>query len=297
MSSKKKRFPILLSWLGNFLAVAGIVFVVSQLISYKSQLTLFEYSSSIWYILIGLSFIYGLSSSLLALAWKNLLSYFNSHVSLKWAYQVHGMSQLAKYVPGNVVHFASRQAMGLGSGVDGWALAKSSIWEIILLASAGVFYTLLIIPSILPASLATPIYASALIFVMLTLIFSKTYLKRSLFFALLSYLAFLFIPGMIFAFLIFYTTPELSAEFELTTRLLCSFVAAWLVGLFTPGAPAGLGVREFILFFLLKNVIPEQNLLLVVLLSRIVTVGGDILYYISASTIPRLFERKNGIKS
>ena len=61
---------------------------------------------------------------------------------------------------------------------------------------------------------------------------------------------------------------------------------AWLAGLLTPGAPAGIGVRELVLVLLLKGIVPEAELLLAVLLSRLVTVGGDLLFYLVAMAIP-----------
>jgi len=45
-----------------------------------------------------------------------------------------------------------------------------------------------------------------------------------------------------------------------------------------PGAPAGVGVRELVLLFLLKNVVAEAELLLAVVLGRLVTVMGDLLF-------------------
>jgi uncharacterized membrane protein YbhN (UPF0104 family) len=62
-----------------------------------------------------------------------------------------------------------------------------------------------------------------------------------------------------------------------------AFVVAWLVGLVTPGAPAGVGVRELVLMALLKGLVPEDDLLMAVLLSRVVTVGGDGLFFLVVS--------------
>jgi hypothetical protein len=65
-----------------------------------------------------------------------------------------------------------------------------------------------------------------------------------------------------------------------------AYVVAWLAGLVTPGAPAGVGVREMLLLLFLKGLVSEIDLLLVVLLGRLVSVVGDLLFFLAAFTIP-----------
>ena len=73
---------------------------------------------------------------------------------------------------------------------------------------------------------------------------------------------------------------------SLPVSLLCgAYVIAWLAGLVTPGAPAGIGVREAVLLFLLGNVLPHADLLLAVLIGRMVTVFGDTIYFAISSFI------------
>jgi uncharacterized membrane protein YbhN (UPF0104 family) len=62
-------------------------------------------------------------------------------------------------------------------------------------------------------------------------------------------------------------------------------VLAWLAGLVTPGAPAGMGVRELVLLFMLNGIVIEEDLLMAIVLSRIVTVMGDVLYFTVAFMI------------
>jgi uncharacterized membrane protein YbhN (UPF0104 family) len=56
-------------------------------------------------------------------------------------------------------------------------------------------------------------------------------------------------------------------------------VVAWLIGLITPGAPAGAGVRELVLYALLRTSIPQTDLLYVIVIGRIVTILGDVVFY------------------
>ena len=62
-----------------------------------------------------------------------------------------------------------------------------------------------------------------------------------------------------------------------------AYTAAWLAGFVTPGAPAGLGVRELVLVFLLDGHAAEPDLLPAVVLSRVVTVLGDTFFFGAAA--------------
>ena len=61
-----------------------------------------------------------------------------------------------------------------------------------------------------------------------------------------------------------------------------AYVIAWLAGLVTPGAPAGIGVREIVMYALLHTLISQSDLLTAIVLARIVTVAGDLLFYLLA---------------
>lgn len=54
----------------------------------------------------------------------------------------------------------------------------------------------------------------------------------------------------------------------------------------TPGAPAGVGVRELVLLLLLKGLAADTDLIMAVLLGRLVTVIGDLLFFMATFLIP-----------
>ena len=57
---------------------------------------------------------------------------------------------------------------------------------------------------------------------------------------------------------------------------------AWMLGFVTPGAPAGLGVREAVLLGLLGPVLGEPAALLLSLQLRLATLGGDLLLFVAS---------------
>jgi len=231
----------------------------------------------------ALAAIAGLSNILLALGWRNLLAALNVAVRLPWAIWAYAVSQLAKYVPGNVFQFAGRQALGLAAGLPGWPLAMSAVLEIALLALCGASYGLLLLPLLTPIVSGTGAelaFAGAAIALTISIAWRK---DAAL--AILYYLAFLGVAGVLFAALLVIAGNEATVLRYGVPTVAAAYVVAWLAGLLTPGAPAGVGVREAALLLLLGDANDTSALLLAVLLARMVTVTGDLLFYASSYLI------------
>jgi uncharacterized membrane protein YbhN (UPF0104 family) len=271
-----------LHWTGSALALTGIAFVALRLRDYGGQIDCSRFDVTAWSIVGSFALIYGLLNLMLALAWWNLLGYFGANTAKCWAFKIYGISQLARYVPGNIFHLAGRQAMGMAAGVSGWPLAKSSAWELGLISFTGGIFGLLALPLISPA---IPVVVGLGLFAVTVagvVALLRHYLGPLVASALGWYIGFLAISGMLFVGLV----DLVSVHTKLPWMSLCgAYVIAWLAGLVTPGAPAGLGVRELVLLFLLKGVVAETDLVLAVVLGRVVTVGGDFGFFLTASLI------------
>ncbi|TYO96597.1 hypothetical protein LX24_01066 [Desulfallas thermosapovorans DSM 6562] len=96
------------------------------------------------------------------------------------------------------------------------------------------------------------------------------------------YVVFLALSGTVFAIVLYLIVPTGSAINSVFTGICGAYVVSWLAGLVTPGAPAGAGVREFVLFAILHTVVSEADLLAAIVLGRSVTVVGDVVYYLIA---------------
>jgi hypothetical protein len=57
------------------------------------------------------------------------------------------------------------------------------------------------------------------------------------------------------------------------------FSLAWAIGFVTPGAPAGLGVREGAMMFMLSGMAPEDATLLLITAARIATLAADAVWF------------------
>ncbi len=269
----------ILHWGGSLLAVAGIAFVALRMRSYADSIDLSVYGFASYMILAACALVYGGAEFLLAKSWHFVLKFLNLHVNAVWALHTYGTSQLAKYVPGNIFHFAGRQALGMAKGLPGMPLLRSTVTELFVQLAAGAFFAFMALPGyfawISPLmALFLFIIASAIACLLIRKLFG-----RFMVFAFLSDIGFLLISGLAFTVVL-----QLSLGGSLPDNIdrltVCgAFVIAWLAGFVVPGAPAGAGVRELVLLFFLKGKVPEAELLLAVIVSRAVTVAGDVIMY------------------
>lgn len=268
---------------GFIIAISAIFYVGYQLSEYGDQISFYKFSITQWASILVLAIVYALANSFLAFAWKSILKSFLVTISQACALKIFGLSQLAKYLPGNIFHLAGRQALGMAHGISGIALVKSAIWELGLIATVGSLFAILVIPLTYP-TLNQFLFNSLFIFVIAIFgwIVSKS-LSREILIAYILYLIFLIISGAIFAGIV--TLISDSTYAINYVYVVSAFVIAWIAGLFTPGAPAGIGVRELVLLFLLKGMIADADILLAVVIGRLVTVVGDLFFYLYALTI------------
>ena len=271
----------LFRWIGSGLSVVAVVFVIDKLKNYGDQID-FTAFATLAFPILGLAVVYGLANSLLAFAWKELLTYFGEHISAPLAIRIYGRSQLAKYVPGNFFHFFGRQALGLEAGLSGWPLAKSAVWEVGILIFAGSTFITLILPYFIkgfPVSLAFLFFS----IVVLTLTWvSNHWFSKRIAKAMGWHLVFLILTGTIFLTVLLLIAPAEISSGPVLVFICASYVVSWLVGFVTPGAPAGAGIREVALFALLRPFFSEPDLLSAVIFGRIITLGGDVLFYLSS---------------
>jgi hypothetical protein len=273
------NWKILLHWLGSALGFTGVFFVGLRLYEYWNGIDHSRFDTATWSFVLVLAFVYGASGLFLASAWKSILKHLGVPTSFIWSAKVYGVSQLGKYLPGNIFHFAGRQALGMSANISAVTLVRSSVWELGLICTAGATFSILVIPIYIND--LTNIYFA--IFWLAAVGGSAFFLgikwDREIRNAFLLQIIFLGISGFVFTILLGVFSDATFIRNSGVLVFIGAYVVAWLAGLATPGAPAGMGVREMVLIFLLGRSVPESELLPVVILSRFVTVAGDALFF------------------
>jgi hypothetical protein len=246
---------------------------------------------------------YGLGSLLLSAAWTRLLHWVGEDgARFRACHAVYGRTQIAKYLPGNVFQYAGRQLLGGRAGLTQLGMAAASIYEILaFLLAAGALGALGMLvldisagDQLTPVRLGLILAGGAGLLIGATLaaprvarlagvergLFDGGSLWRDLLPAFAAYGAFVVLMGLILAALVAVafgipSTRELGI-------VIAGFAVAWVAGFVTPGAPGGLGVREAVMLLFLAPIVGESVGLVSVLLFRIVTVLGDLLFFVTA---------------
>ncbi len=267
-----------LSILGSLLAATGIAYVGYRLIQQAPELSLFTTAS-----LAALSTAactYTAALYLLALAWKRILNHLGIFPDLRWVLVCYSDYQVSKYVPGNVANIVGRQVQGARKGYEHKSLAFSTAIELAgMLLCCGVFWVMWLLLQA-DAGPAVSVLAGLACFSCACLVVGF-FGSRDLLVVGLCQMAFLAVSGAIFSGLVLWVAGDpLGQGASAVIPLICVFNAAWLVGVVTPGAPAGVGVRDGLLLSWTTAMIHSDKLAFVVLLSRLSTILGDLLFWL-----------------
>ncbi len=285
MSSGQKRWLLrLVNIAGAGLAVWATVLVVQNLVDYMGQIETSGFGPLFWLGMVLLGVVYGFISILLARAWWQTLRALGVESSFRISLRIYGVSQMGKYIPGNVAQVIGRQAMAQAAGYDGLAVGKSAIVEVLLLCAGAFAFAMVAAPVIFPD---WPMLAGIVLFAVVSLML--WYLLGSVWnfsmqraFGLL--IAFLFLAAAVFCGLLTLSQP---IPLSLLPLVIGAYTAAWLIGYVAPGAPAGIGIREVALTWLLGEWFSASVLTLVVVLGRLVTTLGDLFFVVIAYSYGR----------
>lgn len=251
---------------------------------------------------------YSLIMPLSAMAWRRLL--LDMKVTRSWSELciIMSVTQLAKYIPGNVGQHIGRAAMSIGRGIPLRPYGISVVSEAVLAVVAATLTGLLgcglsgmsgELLKHLGATALPPIAILALVLVFVLALFLARRLlprllrsmaprqsadstqltlprNRTLALALAVYILNYVVFGTGITTMVILLLPGQPAQWLLLTGC---FALAWVVGFFAPGAPAGLGVREGLMLGLLQFNYSSPEALLIVIALRLATTVGDILCF------------------
>ncbi len=282
----QSRYKRLVSIVGFALGITGAFFVGFKLYDYIDEVNFRTLGFLKVLYLSLLPFIYGISGILLAVSWRNILTFTGKSTDTYFAIKTYGISQIAKYIPGNIFHLASRQVIGAGYGIPHSALAKSAFFEILLLVVSGSLFLPLVLPFLFKSLSAYFVVFLFTIAVLSAYFLIGKFINNFLAKSLGLHVLFLCISGLVFFAVLVILLDDINTFSGGISYIIGVYVIAWLVGLVTPGAPAGVGIREIVLLFLLNSTVPESVLVLSIVCNRIVTISGDLIFYLLSSALP-----------
>ncbi|MEM8638512.1 MAG: lysylphosphatidylglycerol synthase domain-containing protein [Cyanobacteria bacterium P01_G01_bin.54] len=214
--------------------------------------------------------------------WGLILRQLQQSVSLTWAIRVYLITNLAKYLPGNVWHFYGRvKATTAEQGATGAIATLSVILESLLMAAAALGVAILSFPSdhwplqglalVLILLAVQPRWLNPLIRLASRLKKTRQAPKKLLVYPLLPLAGEgIYIVLRAGGFLL--TLAALNAlTLQQLPQLTSAFTLAWLLGFVLPGAPGGVGVFEGTLIALLPPDWIAGELLVAIALYRLIS--------------------------
>lgn len=267
-----------------------------------SDLDLSEFGSYLNSRVLGVACIvallYGAGLYLLAFAWSACLQKCSRNpVSPEAAVQLYAFATFAKYLPGNVFHYAGRQIAAARLGYGQKAPAQATFLEILgHLAAVGVILLALLpftlsglaaLLSLAGEQLRPWIFAGLLCavagIVFLWLSPKARELLPALDLRLLSFVGLLQLSFFALVALlgVWLAIPVLNLPQEAMPLMVFVYLASWLIGFVTPGAPGGLGVREACLLAGLGGLADPEAVLAFAALTRGAFLVGEALFSIS----------------
>jgi uncharacterized membrane protein YbhN (UPF0104 family) len=233
-------------------------------------------------------------------------SYVLSHISgvavpLREIVQVYITANLYKYLPGNVLHYVGRNSLASAYDIPQKDIAFTSLFEVIINSALVALLSLMLGWSYAAAAASALWNQSSLLFSLLGAVAiaaavggvsflllhsrARAFARRMFSTAMTRMWAFtmgvfsfnFFING--FSYFLILSVATGGWDWTSLMAVLAAYNIAWLAGFVTPGAPGGIGVKEFVLVFLLGTLYPEGILLLSVVLHRLGLILSDVLAF------------------
>ena len=225
----------------------------------------------------------------LVMCWVLQLRKKHANISFQESFISIGLSQIAKYIPGNFAHFIGRAILvkdvNSKSDVALAMLIETLMMVVTALLGACIWSVLFYLPSDISIWAIVGVTVAFFSGTYLTIeIIKRRFQAFWLQYRTLSLIillnAFIFILHGIVLFLIAEIVLDVSGIFFLTYGL--GFSAAFLVGYLLPGAPGGIGVREYTFVLLFSSQLGEAIALEVIVLHRILAILGDLVFFLMA---------------
>ena len=296
----------IVKYVGVLLSVLSMCFVVKSIICMNMDYsTIFNNRKLLVVFIVGI-FISVLLTYILAYAWVRFINYFSSiKVNFNMGINIYVKANLGKYLPGNVAHYIERNVFMNKYGVSHKNIIIGTVSEMGGLAIAAIITScilsykqiLMIFEKLIldRINLLVVIVLCMIILSAFIIVFIKyfkginilSYLVTLITNMLLYSIVFL-LYGLLFLFLFWTFDKDIFNNVEICLQLISVYMIAWVAGFCVPGAPGGIGVREYVIGLLLGGSKLFEIAMVVAVIHRLITVLGDVVSYFIAMVYLKL---------
>lgn len=288
MNKKEKIFNIGLV----ILIILIVLFIFYKLFGYIKQVDFKSINFNFYFITLSF-FMIPVWYFFMCFSFKRILQTLGNNVGIYTLMRIIGISMFGKYIPGKLWFTVGRIALLERVGVSKKKSFTAVVLETYLLLLTGAFFFLITIvksnQNVLYIIFSLILFLFFII-LSLPLIFTKLinfllkFLKKEKFDFVIGMKEYLFIIFLYFLVWIFSGIEFYLLIYSFTLKsydfigLLSVYPSSWVVGFLSLLMPAGIGVREGMIFFLLKGYTGVEVAAIGSILSRIQVTVGEILY-------------------
>lgn len=314
MNSKTKKY---IKILGNFLVIIALILLIQKMInsSFDYQTLFDEQNIGIFIIVICIQTAVVFAS---CIPWWILVGAITRQkFSFLELAIVFGKANIMKYIPGNVFQYIGRNELAIKKDLNHMDVAVATVIDTLLSLCSGVLFS---IPLLVHDIWDKLQFDSSILFVIIVLcciaffvfnglkklglwniaklkmkkyryLCSKTFaisiLKAQAYYVFQNALG-----GMLLIFLLIYAF-QISLELYDAVMLICGLLFSTLVGMVTPGAPGGIGIRETVMLFIAGNLVDSDILIMAMIILRIASMLGDLITFFIVMMYEKIFQIYN----
>lgn len=286
---------------GDILTLISFIFIINKIVKYKIDFCNII-TTNFLLIIITAIIIYSFVVILYSKLYQSIIKiYTNNKFSTINIIYTYCKSNLYKYIPGNFFQYLGRNEIPITENISHKIVNIATIAEVIFQ-----LISCLVVSFVLSGQFAinwlystvkiNPTFLLLLAFIICLIVIILYFLRRKtkriyeeylvIFkqIKLTEYIKFpkayiltFIVNGLMFLIILNSIGDKSITSHAITVIGLYSF--SWMIGFITPGAPAGLGIREVLISSLLKGIVGEQIIITSVIIFRIITITGDIIAF------------------
>jgi len=310
---KMKKY---LKLIGNVITAIAILFVIKKLFQTDIDYSLLLKKGNILPIVIAIIIITSIVI-LNCLPWRKLV-YILSSVSIpfKEAVTVYTKSNILKYLPGNVFQYVGRNDLANRMEIRHTDVAFATVLEIIMMVFSALLLSVVFLQGavmeifityrdtfIMLGMIAFVVIILGIIIVILRFKdkfrafltrFFNIFKKKNIFSVIgcvLYYVISTFILSLSYMIvLVFILKQDISTD--IFVYICGAYTLSWLIGFITPGAPAGIGIKEAVMMAITGEVLNQEAIVLSLVVLRVLTIFGDVMGFVIVQLVIKFVERK-----
>jgi len=294
MQTKYKKY---INFIGNILVMISFLIIYNIIIdNYQKEFHL-EFNFYTIFIIFCVLILNLFGYILFSYTWVIQLKEKYSVISFIISFYIISISQIGKYLPGNIGHFVGRFYLAkkfISKKDIIYTIFIENIMFVIISLLFGILYTYYIDISEYKYLMNKLYITISIIAIIFSIALFKEYLRNKINLLNINNLNlikifFIFFTMSLLAGLSIYILLNLIVENHNISYLQCiaGFALSFLIGYIVPGAPGGIGVREYSFVILFSPFIGEIYALEIILIFRGISILSDLLLFVIAKILSK----------